>query len=205
MEDVINITIADKSIHSINKVAWYIEIEIERKNFVAKTIYQLDSGLDIIIGNNFLKTYQPFIQTNKMVSLTCQEIKEYKQRASQITTKILDKYEAIKLILGEIKNRLEYINIVNSALEEKLEEVCGENPLDKIKNKNNELIEIKLKDPLEEVNIKNNIPYTYKDVKEFEAECKELLEKGIIRISNSPHSAPAFYVENNKKKNGHQL
>ncbi|PWA56316.1 Enzymatic polyprotein [Artemisia annua] len=83
-------------------------------------------------------------------------------------------------------------------IERALEEVCSENPLDKI-NTNNQLVSIKLKDPLAEINIPNRIPYSIKDVKEFKEECQQLLNKGIIRESSSPHSAPAFYVENNNE------
>ncbi|PWA67013.1 reverse transcriptase [Artemisia annua] len=83
-------------------------------------------------------------------------------------------------------------------IEKALEEVCSENPLDKI-NTNNQLVSIKLKDPLAEINIPNRIPYSIKDVKEFKEECQQLLNKGIIRESSSPHSAPAFYVENNNE------
>ncbi|PWA71681.1 reverse transcriptase [Artemisia annua] len=80
-------------------------------------------------------------------------------------------------------------------IEEALKEVCSEDPLDKI-NTNNQLVSIKLKDPLAEINIPNRIPYSIKDVKEFKEECQQLLSNGIIRESSSPHLAPAFYVEN---------
>ncbi|XP_071741915.1 uncharacterized protein [Rutidosis leptorrhynchoides] len=87
-------------------------------------------------------------------------------------------------------------------LEETLKDVCSENPLD-IKNTNDQLITIELKNPHDEINVSNKIPYSIKDVKEFKEECQQLLEKGIIRESKSPHSASAFYVENkNEIKRG---
>ncbi|CAJ2676540.1 unnamed protein product [Trifolium pratense] len=86
-----------------------------------------------------------------------------------------------------------------STLEERLDEVCSDDPLDNQKNTNHELIVIRLKNPNEEVNVPNRIPYTIKDVEEFKTECKDLLEKGLIRPSSSPHSAPAFYVENHNE------
>ena len=87
-------------------------------------------------------------------------------------------------------------------IEEVLKEVCSEDPLDNI-NTNNQLVSIKLKDPLAEINIPNRTPYSIKDVKEFKEECQQLLNKGIIRESLSPHSPSTFYVENkNEIKRG---
>ena len=107
------------------------------------------------------------------------------------------------MIKRNIKFQVEILLIMKKEhIEKALKEVCSENPLDNI-NTNNQLVSIKLKDPLAEVNVPNRIPYTIKDVKEFKEECQQLLEKGIIRESSSPHSAPAFYVENkNEIKRG---
>ncbi|PWA41723.1 reverse transcriptase [Artemisia annua] len=80
-----------------------------------------------------------------------------------------------------------------------LEEVSSEDPLDKFKNLNKELVEIKLKDESKEVNVPNNIPYNIRDVEEFQEETEKLLKMGIIHESKSPHSAPAFYVENHNE------
>ena len=79
-----------------------------------------------------------------------------------------------------------------------LQETSSNNPLD-IKNTNEELIEVKLKNPQEEVNIPNRIPYSERDIKEFTEECKEFLEKGIIKERQNCHAAPAFYVENHNE------
>ncbi|PKI33688.1 hypothetical protein CRG98_045921, partial [Punica granatum] len=95
-------------------------------------------------------------------------------------------------------------NEVDTAeIERLLDSITSDNPLDQKKNRNKMLVEIKLKDPLKEVKVPNNIPYTIKDVEEFKEECKTLLELGVIRPSKSRHSAPAFYVENhNELKRG---
>ena len=37
---------------------------------------------------------------------------------------------------------------------------------------------------------------THQDIQEFNKQIKELLEKGIIRNSKSPHTSPAFMVRN---------
>jgi len=85
------------------------------------------------------------------------------------------------------------------SIEERLYEVCSDNPLDSLKNTNHELIVIKIKNPDGEINVPNRIPYSIRDVEEFQQECKDLLDKDIIRPSSSPHSAPTFYVENHNE------
>ena len=84
----------------------------------------------------------------------------------------------------------------------KLDEVCSEDPLD-IKNTNNILIEIKPRDPNKEIKVNYKMTYIEQDVNEFKEETKVLLSKGLIRESYSPHSSPAFYVNNhNEQKRG---
>ena len=58
----------------------------------------------------------------------------------------------------------------------KLEEVCSEDPLD-IKNTNNMLIEIKLKDPNKEIRVNYKMTYTEQDVEEFQEETQILLKR----------------------------
>ena len=38
--------------------------------------------------------------------------------------------------------------------------------------------------------------YTHQDIQEFNKQIKELLDKGLIRNSKSPHTSPAFMVRN---------
>ena len=191
-----NISIADKSVHKIWYVARMIHVYISHKRFIMPTIYMHDSGLDMIIGNNFLKLYQPFTQTNKLVILR-------HPKYNLVSTPIITRQKYIQLLTRNIKFHIELLfEIKNEQLQRMLEKVCSDNPLDKI-NTNNMLITINLKDPNQEVNVQNRIPYGIDDVREFQIECKQLLEKGIIRESKSPHSAPAFYVENkNELKRG---
>ncbi|PWA60009.1 reverse transcriptase [Artemisia annua] len=187
------IVIADKSVHKIWYVARMVPIYINKVKFITPTIYMHDSGIDLIIGNNFLKLYQPFTQTDKSVII------KHKETGKLVSTPIVTQIEYVRMLARDIKFQVEILlTMKKEHIERALEEVCSENPLDKI-NTNNQLVSIKLKDPLAEINIPNRIPYSIKDVKEFKEECQQLLNKGIIRESSSPHSAPAFYVENNNE------
>lgn len=200
LEKPLRIVVADKSVHEIWFVLRNPTILIENHRFPAKTIYLHDSGLDLIIGNNFLKLYHPFTQGLKTVSLRCPTLEN--QKSKLISTKIFSRNEVLKLHLEGISETLNAIRFYKT-IEETLDEVCSDDPLDKIKNNNDQLVSIKLKDPNQEVNIVNRIPYSISDKEEFRKECDELLAKGIIRESCSPHSAPAFYVENhNEVKRG---
>jgi len=42
--------------------------------------------------------------------------------------------------------------------------------------------------------------YTLQDIQEFNKQIKELLDKGLIRNSKSPHASPAFIVRNHAKE-----
>ena len=163
--------------------------------------------MDFIIGNNFLKLYHPFIQELTYIVLKAPHDSSINQKSKRIKipTTTIDKILKFKIfsILETCYLNLYFqINIPKNNLEIKIEElldeICAENPLD-IKNTNNELVSIKLKDSTKEINVPNKIPYSARDREEFSLECKDLLEKGIIRLSKSPHAAPAFYVENNNE------
>ena len=42
--------------------------------------------------------------------------------------------------------------------------------------------------------------YTHQDIQEFNKQIKELLDKGLIRNSKSPHTSPAFTVRNHAEE-----
>nr|WCL16037.1 polymerase [Chrysanthemum yellow edge associated virus 1] len=186
-------TIADKSEHFIHYVAKEVVVIVSGTPFIAKTIYQYDTGIKLIIGNNFLKLYQPFTQYLDKISITHPKI-------GKVFTKIITK-DIIRIIADKLRNKLiiQLYLLNKENLGKLLDIVSSDNPLDTIKNKNTELVQIFLKDPKHEVNVPNNIIYNVRDVKEFTEEAQKLLELGIIRESRSPHSAPAFYVENHNE------
>lgn len=194
------IIVADKSKHQIRFNLRDVSIEIEGYKFFIPTIYLHDSGLDLIIGNNFLKLYEPFTQRKDTISLQWKDLGNPKN-SKIVTTKIVTRNEILNLIKGnlrELRTMWEERSF-HISIEERLDEVCSDNPLDSLKNTNHELIVIKLKNLNDEINVPNRIPYSIRDVEEFQQECKDLLDKDLIRPSSSPHSAPAFYVENHNE------
>ena len=42
--------------------------------------------------------------------------------------------------------------------------------------------------------------YTHQDIQEFDKQVKELLDKGLIRNSRSPHISPIFMVRNHAEE-----
>ena len=42
--------------------------------------------------------------------------------------------------------------------------------------------------------------YTHQDIQEFDKKIKELLDKGLIIHSQSPHTSPAFMVRNHAEE-----
>ena len=59
---VINATIANGDTIKINKVCRNLSLELSGEIFKIPTIYQHDSGIDLIIENNLCQLYGPFIQ-----------------------------------------------------------------------------------------------------------------------------------------------
>ena len=82
LEKPLKIQIADGSIHPLNWVTKRIAMEVHSKIFIIPTIYQQETGLDIIIGNNFLRLYSPFCQYLEFITLKTPYI--YKKQKREI-------------------------------------------------------------------------------------------------------------------------
>lgn len=172
-----------------------ITILIEKRKFLIPTIYQFDSGVPMIIGNNFLRLYYPFCQYLSYITLRCPKMIKQKQEIIKIPI-----YHSPDIIKSKLISIVQ--NIEEQLLSEQIKTILEERfSLDLLgnKNTNTELVEIKLKDPKAEIYVPNNIPYTQRDIEEFKEDMTELIDKGLIRPSKSPHSAPAFYVENHSE------
>ena len=80
-----------------------------------------------------------------------------------------------------------------------LKETSSENPLDPRIKEKDLLGKIELRDPKKVIRVKPML-YSPDDRKEFDIQIKELLNLGIIVPSESPHSSPAFLVENEAER-----
>ena len=173
LEKPLKIQIADGSIHPLNWVATRITLNIQNKLFMVPTVYQQETGLDMIIGNNFLRLYVPFFQYLEYISIKAPYIRG-KQLKEMIDIPIIHFTETIyskkqselhKLKRGEIiglicrKMRRVLVNLepgkkIPAHIEELLEKVRSQDPLDPKVNKNMELVELRLKDPSKEIKCK---------------------------------------------------
>ncbi|GJZ48144.1 Orf y [Tanacetum coccineum] len=84
-------------------------------------------------------------------------------------------------------------------IEEILDKVCSENPIDPQKTKGWMKATIKLIDPNTVVRVKP-MCYSPQDRIEFTKQINELLDMKLIVQSKSPHMSPAFLVENEAEK-----
>ena len=62
LEKPIRVKVANEEIVSIDYVCQNVNFEIGNEKFLFPTVYQQQTGIDLLIGNNFLNLYRPFIQ-----------------------------------------------------------------------------------------------------------------------------------------------
>lgn len=72
-ETPIRVRTADNSVITLDMVMRKVDMIIAGVKFHVPSLYQQDSGVDLIIGNNFLNLYQPFTQYLDHISLTTLE------------------------------------------------------------------------------------------------------------------------------------
>ena len=58
----IQVRIADNSLITLGLTIRFVNMIIASEKFLMPTIYQQESRVDLLIGNNFLNLYRPFIQ-----------------------------------------------------------------------------------------------------------------------------------------------
>lgn len=238
LEKPIKVKIADNSIILIEKAAKDLDVTVAGKIFRIPTLYQQETGIDILIGNNFLNTYRPFIQDLEHIVLHTLEEKEpvhiskvrkafkiadsnfleyYRKRkrgevnidkpkptnisSESIVNHPYDIYLQ-ELETGHLIEEDEKIFITNleqsSKIEKLLDQCCSENPMDAKIVKNPMTSSIILTEPSKVIRVRP-MSYTPQDREEFSKQIKELLDLGVIEPSTSPHSSPAFLVENHSE------
>ena len=82
--------------------------------------------------------------------------------------------------------------------EQLLKELCFDNPL-KFRDKDKTFAKITLLNLNTIIRVKQMV-YTHQDIQEFDKQIKELLNKGLIRNSKSPHISLAFIVGNHAEE-----
>lgn len=209
----INVTIADGNSLQLKKVCRNISIELAGEIFEIPTIYQQNSGIDLILGNNFCQLYGPFIQWIDRIGFHLNSemviVKKVTRALSFGKPNFLEtvkKDSKEKPIPGtNITKEMISENTLNleiekfQSIEELLEKVCSENPIDPNKTKGWMKASIKLIDPKTIVRVKP-MKYSPQDREEFSKQIKELLEMKLIKESKSPHMSPAFLVENEAER-----
>nr|KAJ0189911.1 hypothetical protein LSAT_V11C800453960 [Lactuca sativa] len=210
----ISATIANGETIKINKVCKNINLELSGEHFNVPTIYQQNSGIDIIIGNNFCQVYGPFIQwidriafhlNNDMVII--KKVTEAYSKGKPGCLETQEKGSKEKQIPGtnithEEINKERIISIQTTRfkqIEDLLEKVCSENPIDPNKTKGWMKASIKLIDPKTVIREKPMV-YSVQDREEFSKQIKELLDMRLIIESKSPHMSPAFLVNKEAEK-----
>nr|CAH68829.1 polyprotein [Carnation etched ring virus] len=222
-EKPLNIKIANGKIIQLTKVCSKLPIRLGGERFLIPTLFQQESGIDLLLGNNFCQLYSPFIQYTDRIYF-------HLNKQSVIIGKITKAYQyGVKGFLESMKkkykvNRPEPINITSnqhlfleeggsnieelcyeiqiskfSAIEEMLERVSSENPIDPEKSKQWMTATIELIDPKTIVEVKP-MSYSPSDREEFDKQIKEPLDLKVIKPSKSPHMSPAFLVENEAER-----
>lgn len=236
----IKVQIANGKHITLSKLARNTKVYISGEEFLIPTIYQQITGVDFLIGNNFLNLYSPFIQHIDRIYLTKGEelimVQKVSKAYSIASAKLMEtyakprkrgevipkrniaqekcpepeeklrRYYKMKHVCDQIMNQHCFISMLYTNREEcqrRLSKIASENPLDRILNKSlkdeSRHAEILLIDPTKVIRVKP-MSYTSSDRIEFGKQIKELLDLNLIKESTSPHSSPAFLVENESEK-----
>ncbi|GJS69292.1 Orf y [Tanacetum coccineum] len=206
-------TIANGDTIKINQVCRNISLKLSGYEFNIPTIYQQDSGIDLILGNNFCQLFGPFVQWIDRIAFHLNDeliiIKKVTKAFSQGQSNFLESMKKDSKIKQIPRTNISQENIkgcniflqINKykIIEEILDKVCSENPIDPQKTKGWMKASIKLIDPNTVIRVKP-MCYSPQDRIEFTKQINELLDMKLIIQSKSPHMSPAFLVENEAEK-----
>nr|AEB54984.1 polyprotein [Dahlia mosaic virus D10] len=209
----IKVTIANQETIKLDKVCRNLIVYFSGEPFPIPIIYQQETGIDLLLGNNFCQLYGPFTQWIDRISFHLNEemilIKKITKAFQIGKTGFLEsmkKDSKAKQIPGTnitqevIKPERFFLEIQKyQKIEELLEKVCSENPIDPEKSNYWMNASIELIDPKTVIREKP-MKYSPQDREEFSKQIKELLDLKIIIPSKSPHMSPAFLVENEAEK-----
>ena len=162
----------------------------------------------MIIGNNFQRLYSPCTQSLESMiftingDLACvRKMKDaYTHQKIEFTRskrgeeQIVPTQREFALFIDEVGIKEQ----ITTQQKDLCRELYSEDPL-KFWDKDKSFAKIELIDSKTVIRVKQMV-YTYKDQQEFKEQIDELLKKGLIRESKSPHSSPAFMVRNHAEE-----
>ena len=163
----------------------------------------------MIIENNFQRLYSPCTQTInqiiftisghsvpiKKLSKTCTHQK-INFTCNQHGKKVMPVQREIAIITSLLE--LSTNEQITEQQEQLPKELHFDNPL-KFWDKDKIFAKITLLNPNTIIRVKQMV-YTQQDIQEFAKQIKELLDKGLIRNSKSPHAILTFMARNHAKK-----
>ncbi|XP_057975184.1 uncharacterized protein LOC131162587 [Malania oleifera] len=198
----------------IGEVARNVKIQMNGKEYEEQILGLIpELPDDFILGNIFLKRYQPFTIFSKGIilnnhfipKLSESTIKNYKlveEEKSEEKSNYQEKLDNWKnLISGSIPKMIQLSEEEESNLEEikkMLSENWSENP-QALWQKAMPEADIVLKNPDTVIRSKG-ISYPKEMIKEFKKQIQELLNLGLIRHSTSEHRSAAFMVTNHAEQ-----
>jgi len=164
---------------------------------------------DMIIGNNFQKLYSPCRQAQTQLIFTINghsvPINKLDKAYTHQKIEFTRSQRGEKVIPAQHEIALS-ISLLEMSIKEQIieqqEELCKELYSDnslKFWDKDKTFAKITLLNPNTIIRVKQMV-YTHQDIQEFDKQIKELLEKGLIQNSKSPHTSPAFMVRNHAEE-----
>jgi hypothetical protein len=165
------------------------KLEIREISFLVELIILESSGIDVILGIDYLTKYDGVISCAKrMVTLTSPQGERIEVNVSMPT---------VKALVNQLEEKsLKYIKIVCEYPDKFLEELPGMPP--------DRVIEFSI-ELLSRTALISKRPYRmdFKDLNELKKQIEELLENRFIRPSSSPWRAPVLFV--NKKDGSRRM
>nr|XP_043633121.1 uncharacterized protein LOC122604299 [Erigeron canadensis] len=211
----IKVTIANQESIKIDKVCRNLVVYLSGEPFPIPTNYQQESGMDLLLGNNFCQLYGPFTQWLDRISfhlnqemILIKKVTKALQVGKPEFLESMKKNTKVKEIPGtniaqeiiKIDEKCFLLDIQKyHMIENLLEKVCSENPIDPEKSKNWMKASIKLIYPKTIIRVKP-MKYSPRDREELSKQIKEFVDLKLIKPSKSPHMSPALLVENEAEK-----
>nr|AGR88238.1 reverse transcriptase [Dahlia mosaic virus] len=209
----IKVTIINPDTIKLAKVGRNLIVYFSGEPFHIPILYQQETGIPLLLENTFCQLYGPFSQWIDRISFHLNEgmiLIKTLTKASQIgKTSFLEsmKIDSLaKQIPGTnitqevIKPERFFLEIKRyQKIEELLEKLCSENPIDPEKSNCWMNASLELIDPKTVVREKP-MKYSPQDREEFGKQIKELLEVKLIIPSKSGQMSPGFLLENEAER-----